>query len=89
MARTHRTAGHGRHACRRGAPVGAAAPLLAPGERLTLALAACGYAPTEIADERGVAVGEAVAALGRAVDRLGAATVRGAIAEAKRRGLIG
>src|SRR5688572_31001197 len=86
MDRTHPTAGHGDHACRRGASV--SAPLLAPGEHLTLLLAACGYAPTEIADERGVAVGDVVADLGRAVDRLGAATVRDAIATAARRGLL-
>ena len=81
-----RTFGHEHHACPRGAAVGA--PLLAPGEHLTLLLAACGYSPTEIADERGLAVGDVVADLRRAVDRLGAATVHGAIAAAAERGLL-
>ena len=86
MELTPRITAHGHPATHRSAAVGA--PLLAPGEHLTLLLAACGYAPTEIASERGVAVGDVIADLGRAVDRLGAATVHGAIAAAAERGLL-
>ena len=86
---THLTPTHRRHASHRDtAHTTFGAPALAPGEHLTLLLAACGYSPTEIADERGVAVGDVVADLSRAVERLGAATVREATLIAARTGLL-
>ena len=85
MELTHQANHDGHRAQHEGA---AGAPLLAPGEHLTLMLVACGYGPTEIAGLRGVEVGGVVVDLGRAVERLGAATVWGAIAAAAERGLL-
>ena len=86
MELAQRTRHDGQHARWRAAA--ADTPPLTSGEHATLLLVACGYAPNEIAGLRGVGVGDVVAELGRAVERLGAATVRGAIAAAEARGLL-
>ena len=71
-------------------PGEAAAPAasLAPHHRLTLALVARGYSPSEIAGVRRVAVVDVLIDLRRAVDLLNAATVRDAVAAASHHGLL-